>query len=107
MRVRPTLQPTRLKPRNMRLPPAPTTSCKICRTRTAVAGHSMLARFFNERAGSARFFKELERAKQNPGLNLGVLEVMHACLSLGFEGVYRASGGPGAAQGIRRDLYET
>ncbi len=32
---------------------------------------------------------------------------MHACLSLGFEGVYRASGGPGALQGIRRDLYET
>jgi type VI secretion system protein ImpK len=32
---------------------------------------------------------------------------MHACLSLGFEGVYRASGGPGALQTIRRDLYET
>ena len=69
--------------------------------------HSMLARFFNERMGGDRFFKELERAKQNPAVNLGVLEIMHACLSLGFEGVYRASGGPGAAQGIRRDLYET
>ena len=69
--------------------------------------HSMLARFFNERMGGVRFFKELERAKQNPAVNLGVLEIMHACLSLGFEGVYRASGGPGAAQGIRRDLYET
>ena len=32
---------------------------------------------------------------------------MHACLSLGFEGVYRAAGGPGALQAIRRDLYET
>jgi type VI secretion system protein ImpK len=69
--------------------------------------HSMLARFFNERMGGVRFFKELERAKQNPAVNLGVLEIMHACLSLGFEGAYRASGGPGAAQGIRRDLYET
>src|ERR1700727_428132 len=69
--------------------------------------YSMLVRFFNERMGGVRFFKELERAKQNPAVNLGVLEVMHACLSLGFEGVYRASGGPGAAQGIRRDLYET
>ena len=67
----------------------------------------MLARFFKERMGGDRFFKELERAKQNPAVNLGVLEIMHACLSLGFEGVYRASGGPGAAQGIRRDLYET
>ena len=69
--------------------------------------YSMLVRFFNERMGGVRFFKELERAKQNPAVNLGVLEVMHACLSLGFEGVYRASGGPGAAQGLRRDLYET
>ena len=69
--------------------------------------YSMLVRFFNERMGGVRFFKELERAKQNPAVNLGVLEVMHACLSLGFEGVYRASGGPGAAQGVRRDLYET
>ena len=69
--------------------------------------YSMLVRFFNERMGGVRFFKELDRAKQNPAVNLGLLEVMHACLSLGFEGVYRASGGPGALQGIRRDLYET
>ncbi len=69
--------------------------------------YSMLVRFFNERLGGVRFFKELDRAKQNPAVNLGLLEVMHACLSLGFEGVYRASGGPGALQGIRRDLYET
>jgi type VI secretion system protein ImpK len=69
--------------------------------------YSMLVRFFNERMGGVRFFQELDRAKQNPALNLGLLEVMHACLSLGFEGVYRASGGPGALQGIRRDLYET
>ena len=71
------------------------------------ARHSMLARFFNERAGSARFFKELERAKQNPALNLGLLEVMHACLSFGFEGVYRASGDRNSLQVIRSDLYET
>ncbi len=69
--------------------------------------YSMLVRFFNERMGGVRFFQELDRAKQNPAVNLGLLEVMHACLSLGFEGVYRASGGPGALQSIRRDLYET
>jgi type VI secretion system protein ImpK len=71
------------------------------------AQYSMLVRFFNERMGGVRFFDELGRAKQNPAVNLGLLEVMHACLSLGFEGVYRAAGGPGALQGIRRDLYET
>jgi type VI secretion system protein ImpK len=69
--------------------------------------YSMLVRFFSDRTGGVRFFQELDRAKQNPALNLGLLEVMHACLSLGFEGVYRATGAPGALQGIRRDLYET
>src|SRR5579862_3643636 len=72
--------------------------------------YSMLVRFFSERTGGVKFFQELDRAKQNPTVNLGLLEIMHACLSLGFEGVYRAStsgGGAGALQGIRRDLYET
>ena len=69
--------------------------------------HGMLARFFNERTGGGRFFKEIDRAKQNPAVNLGLLEVMHACLSLGLEGANRASGGPGSLQAIRRDLYET
>ena len=61
--------------------------------------YSMLVRFFNERMGGVRFFQELDRAKQNPAVNLGLLEVMHACLSLGFEGVYRATGGPGRTAG--------
>src|SRR5579863_10151592 len=70
--------------------------------------YSMLVRFFGERTGGVRFFQELDRAKQNPALNIGLLEVMHACLSLGFEGVYRTSaGGVGTLQGIRRDIYET
>jgi type VI secretion system protein ImpK len=72
--------------------------------------YSMLVRFFGERTGGVKFFQELDRAKQNPAANLGLLEIMHACLCLGFEGVYRAStsgGGAGALQGIRRDLYET
>ena len=53
--------------------------------------YSMLVRFFGERTGGVKFFQELERAKQNPAVNLGLLELMHACLCLGFEGVYRAS----------------
>jgi type VI secretion system protein ImpK len=71
--------------------------------------YSMLVRFFGERTGGVKFFRELDLAKQDPGANLGLLEIMHACLCLGFEGVYRASsssGGAGALQGIRRDLYE-
>ena len=69
--------------------------------------YSMLVRFFSERTGGVKFFQELDRAKQHPAVNLGLLELMHACLSLGFEGVYRTSGGAGALQGVRRDLYET
>jgi type VI secretion system protein ImpK len=69
--------------------------------------YSMLVRFFNERMGGVRFFQELDRAKQNPAVNLGLLELMHQCLSLGFEGVYRATGGQGELQTIRRNLYET
>ena len=69
--------------------------------------YSMLVRFFSERTGGVRFFQELDKAKQNPAVNLGLLQLMHACLSLGFEGVYRATGGAGALQGLRRDLYET
>jgi type VI secretion system protein ImpK len=67
----------------------------------------MLVRFFNERMGGVRFFSELDRAKQNPAVDIGLLEIMHACLSLGFEGAHRESGGPGALRAIRRDLYET
>jgi type VI secretion system protein ImpK len=72
--------------------------------------YSMLVRFFGERTGGVKFFRELDQAKKDPATNLGLLEIMHACLCLGFEGVYRASssgGGAGALQGIRRDLYET
>ena len=69
--------------------------------------YPMLARFFNERMGGVKFFQELDRAKQQPAINLGLLELMHACLSLGFEGMYRATGGMGQLQGVRRDLYET
>jgi type VI secretion system protein ImpK len=69
--------------------------------------YSMLVRFFSERTGGVKFFQELERAKQNPTVNLGLLELMHACLCLGFEGVYRATRGAGDLQNIRRDLFET
>ena len=69
--------------------------------------YSMLVRFFSERKGGTRFFEELDRAKQNPAVNLNLIELMHACLSLGFEGMYRVAGGAGALQGVRRDVYET
>jgi type VI secretion system protein ImpK len=70
--------------------------------------YSMLSRFFQARTSGVGFFDELARFKANPALNYDLLELMHACLSLGFEGQYRSTGGGDLTlQQIRRDLYYT
>ncbi|MDP4024935.1 type VI secretion system protein TssL, long form [Methylobacterium sp. NEAU 140] len=69
--------------------------------------YSMLSRFFGERIGGVRFFEELERAKIDPSGNYHLLELIHACLGIGFQGVHRTSGGGAASlQQIQRNLYE-
>jgi type VI secretion system protein ImpK len=70
--------------------------------------YSMLSRFFQTRTSGVGFFDELAKAKANPALYYNVLELMHACMSLGFEGQYRSSGGGDVTlQQIRRDVYHT
>jgi type VI secretion system protein ImpK len=70
--------------------------------------YSMLSRFFSERTGGVRFFDILTHAKLDPLVNYPVLELHHACLALGFQGVYRTqAGGVATLQQIQRDLYET
>ena len=70
--------------------------------------YSMLSRYFGVTTSGVGFFEELNRAKAQPTLNYDVLELMHACLSLGFQGQYRSgAGGEVALQQIRRDLYQT
>lgn len=70
--------------------------------------YSMLSRFFGERVGGVRFFEELDRAKADPSVNYNLLELMHACLALGFEGIHRtSSGGAANLQMIQRNLFET
>jgi len=69
--------------------------------------YSMLSKFFDDRTGGVRFFEELERAKTDPSTNYALLELMHACLSLGFQGIHRTSaGGAVQLQMIQRNLYE-
>lgn len=69
--------------------------------------HSMLSRFFGERIGGVKFFEELERAKVDPSGNYDLLELMHACLAVGFGGIHRTSaGGAATLQQIQRNLYE-
>jgi type VI secretion system protein ImpK len=70
--------------------------------------YSMLSRFFGERVGGVRFFEELDRAKADPTVNYWQLELQHACLAMGFQGIHRTSaGGAAALQQIQRNLYET
>lgn len=69
--------------------------------------YSMLSQFFGERTGGIRFFEELNRMRADPLANIDVLELMYACLAVGFEGVHRtAPGGMAALQQVQRDLYD-
>lgn len=70
--------------------------------------YSMLAQFFQVRTSGVGFFEELGKVMANPAPRYNLLELMHACLSLGFEGQYRgAAGGDVELQRIRRDVYQT
>jgi type VI secretion system protein ImpK len=68
--------------------------------------YSMLSRYFQVRDSGVGFFDELAKLRQNPQINQHLLGLMHACMSLGFEGKYRAIGGDVAHQQIRRDVYQ-
>lgn len=70
--------------------------------------YSMLTRFFGERVGGVRFFEILDRLKLDPLGNYPVLELQHACLALGFQGMHRTlPNGQASLQVIQRNLYET
>ncbi|HKO72461.1 MAG TPA: type VI secretion system protein TssL, long form [Bradyrhizobium sp.] len=70
--------------------------------------YSMLSRFFGERVGGVRFFEILDHLKTDPLVNYPVLELQHACLALGFQGMHRTSpNGVASLQIIQRNLYET
>ncbi len=68
--------------------------------------YSMLARFFQVRTSGVGFFEELNKVLANPAARYDLLELMHACLSLGFEGQHRGqAGGDAELSRIRRDVY--
>lgn len=70
--------------------------------------YSMVARFFGERSSGVGFFRKMDEAMKAPGQRYHLLELMLVCLSLGFEGQYRAmpSGAAELAR-IRSAIYET
>lgn len=66
----------------------------------------MVATFHSESVGGERFFDNLTDLKTNPGRNAALLELMYACLSLGFQGHARIT--PNGLKDIDRqrdDLY--
>ena len=70
--------------------------------------HAMVARFFGERSSGVGFFQKMDEAMRAPGQRYNLLELMLTCLSLGFEGQYRAmpNGGVELSR-IRTAIYET
>src|SRR5690242_16581478 len=51
--------------------------------------NSLLVTFHNEAWGGEKFFQLLSRLAQNPQQHIELLELMNACLAMGFEGRYR------------------
>lgn len=70
--------------------------------------HGAVARFFRAGAHGTGFFAALNKVLTEPENHKDLIELMHACLSLGFEGQYRgAAGQDGTLERVRRDTFET
>ena len=76
-------------------------------TRGVWSGNGMLVSFHNESWGGEKFFQLLSRVSQSPQQHLWLLEVIHYCLLLGYEGRYRGSeSGRTQCEGIRKRLAQ-
>jgi type VI secretion system protein ImpK len=76
--------------------------------RTAWLQDGMLMRFFRVETAGTGFYEALNAMLADPEPHCDLLELMHACLSLGFEGQYRArSDGGQSLERVRQDIYET
>ncbi|MCZ8542672.1 type VI secretion system protein TssL, long form [Mesorhizobium qingshengii] len=72
------------------------------------ARHSMLSQFFHIEPSGTGFFEALNKVLASPEAHYDLLELMHACLSLGFEGQYRGVTREDTnLERVRRDVYET
>jgi type VI secretion system protein ImpK len=72
------------------------------------AQRSMLLQFFHVGPSGTGFYEALNTILANPETHYDLLELMHACLSLGFEGQYRGvTREDNNLERVRRDVYET
>ena len=69
------------------------------------ARNSLLVTFHNEAWGGEKFFQLMNKLAESPAQNRDLLELMYACLSLGFEGRYRViEGGKAQLDNLRERL---
>lgn len=74
---------------------------------SAWASQPLLYLFHREGFGGEKFFQIIERTSREPARYAQLLELLHACLAIGFEGRYRLDAqGPARLTEIQRDLYE-
>jgi len=77
-------------------------------SKDAWARHSMLSRFFHVEPNGTGFFEALNKVLASPEAHYDLLELMHVCLSLGYEGQYRGLTREDTnLERVRRDVYET
>lgn len=73
---------------------------------SAWARESLLVTLHKETFGGEKFFQLLDKALEDPRRNLDLLELMYACLALGFEGRFRiADNGRAQLDALRDRLY--
>jgi type VI secretion system protein ImpK len=71
------------------------------------ARNSLLVLFHNETWGGEKVFQLLTRLIQNPADNLDLLELIYACIALGFQGRYRVmQNGASELQTLRERLSQ-
>lgn len=72
------------------------------------AQNSLLVTLHREGEGGEKFFQLLERMETDASRNIQLLELMYACLALGFQGRYRlSSGSHGGLSAVRERLFLT
>ncbi|TPI76979.1 type VI secretion system protein TssL [Mesorhizobium sp. B2-8-9] len=70
--------------------------------------HSLAARFFHTQPTGTGFYGALNNILAQPEAHYDLLELMHACLSLGFQGQYRGlTSERNMLERVRRDVYDT
>ncbi|CAI2934703.1 type VI secretion system protein TssL, long form [Aminobacter niigataensis] len=70
------------------------------------APHSLLKQYYGIEAPGNGFFEALNSVLADPAERCDLLELMHACLSLGFQGPFRSAAGEAdGLETVRQDVY--